>query len=462
MSQIGSATYKIAKFLLTFITPITTNEHTVKDTFHFVSMLDGKNHRHFMASLDVDSLFTNIPLEETIDIVTKGVYGSKRKVKGIWKQDFKDLLLLSTKGTVFYFDGSYYRQRDGVAMGSPLGPALANAFLCHHEVSWLDNCPLSYAPVFYARYVDDVFVLLRSADHVQLLASYLSAQHTNINFTFEVEENDTLPFLDVKVFRDADRFTTSIHRKDTFSGVFTNYTAFIPVEYKRGLVATLLHRAYVVNSSLLGLHEEITRLKEILKNNGYPETFVDRCIFRFFNKMYQPKPSIPTVPKKEVRIILPFLGSVSWSVKNNLKKTFSEFLPCCNLQVIFKTGKKMSSCFTFKDLLPKSLRSGVIYQFNCAKCNLSYVGCTWRFWEKRLEEHLHISALTGKPLNGCQIYAPLQHTRLCQCHIKRDDFKIIGSEKNRYLLRVKESIFIYKHKPELNGPESSVRLHLFV
>ena len=74
-----------------------------------------------MASLDVDSLFTNIPLEETIDIVTKGVYGSKRKVKGIWRKDFKDLLLLATKGTVFYFDGSYYRQRDGVAMGSPLG-----------------------------------------------------------------------------------------------------------------------------------------------------------------------------------------------------------------------------------------------------------------------------------------------------------------------------------------------------
>ena len=101
-----------------------------------------------------------------------------------------------------------------------------------------------------------------------------------------MEVNTILPFLDVKVFRDAIRFTTSIHRKDTFSGVFTNYSAFIPVEYKRGLVATLLHRAYMVNSSLSGLHDEITRLKEILKKNGYPENFVDRCIFRFFNKMY--------------------------------------------------------------------------------------------------------------------------------------------------------------------------------
>ena len=389
-------------------------------------------------------------------------YGSKRKVKGIWKQDFEDLLLMSTQGTVFYFDGSYYRQKDGVAMGSPLGPALANAFLCHHESAWLDDCPLSYAPVFYARYVDDIFVLVRSPEHVQLLATYFSSKHTNINFTFELEANNILPFLDVKVFREAVRFTTSIHRKDTFSGVFTNYSAFIPVEYKRGLVATLLHRAYMVNSSLSGLHDEITRLKGILKKNGYPENFLDRCILRFFNKMYELKPTVLTVPKKDVRIILPFLGTSSLIVKNNLKKLFREILPFCNLQVVFKTGSKMSSYFKFKDSLPESLRSGVIYHFKCAKCNLSYVGCTWRFWETRLQEHLHISALTGKPLSGCQIFAPMQHARACQYHLKRDDFTIIGSEKNRYLLRVKETIFIYKLKPRINGPESSVKLHLFV
>ena len=425
-------------------------------------MLDGKNHRHFMASLDVDSLFTNIPLEETIDIVTNGVYGTKRKVKGLWKQDFKDLLRISTQGTVFYFDGSYYRQIDGVAMGSPLGPALANAFLCHHEASWLDDCPLSYAPVFYARYVDDIFVLLRSAEHVHQLATYLSSKHTNINFTFEVEENETLPFLDVKVFRDVDCFTTSIHRKATFSGVFTNYSAFIPIEYKRGLIATLLHRAYMVNSSLSGLHDEITRLKEILKKNGYPENFLDRCILKFFNKVYETKPTVTTVPKKEVRIILPFLGSSSLSVKNSLKKLYREILPFCSLQIVFKTGNKLSSHFKFKDSLPGTLRSGVVYQFKCAKCNLSYVGSTWRFWERRLQEHLHISALTGKPLSGGQIYAPMQHARTCQYHLKRDDFSIIGSEKNRYLLRLKESIFIYKLRPQLNGTESSVKLHLFV
>ena len=227
ISQIGSTTYKIAKFLLPFIEPYTTNDYTVRDTFHFVSMLDGKNHRLIMASLDVDSLFTNIPLDETIEIVTKKVFAKKNKVNGLSRTDFRRLLALSTKGTAFLFDGSYYRQKDGVAMGSPLGPALANAFLCHHEGRWLEECPLAYSPVFYARYVDDIFVLLRSSDHVARLATYFSSKHRNINFTFELERDGVLPFLDVNVYRDSECFTTTVHRKDTFSGVLTN-KAFMP------------------------------------------------------------------------------------------------------------------------------------------------------------------------------------------------------------------------------------------
>ena len=69
-------------------------------------------------------------------------------------------------GTVFYFNGNYYKQSDGVVMGSPLGPALANAFLFHHERKWLKECPVGYVPIFY---VDDIFVLLKSENHINNL-----------------------------------------------------------------------------------------------------------------------------------------------------------------------------------------------------------------------------------------------------------------------------------------------------
>ena len=419
-----------------------------------------------MASLDVESLFTNIPLEETITIVTEKIFNQKRKVNGIYKGDFRQLLRMATKGTVFYFNGNYYRQKDGVAMGSPLGPDMANAVLCHHEKAWIDDCPLSYAPIFYARYVDDIFVLIRSNEHISLLANYFSSKHPNISFTYEIEKDNVLPFLDVNVYREEDKFSSTVHRKDTFSGVYTNFQSFLPETYKRGLISTLLYRAWMISSSFHSLHAEIENLKKIFTKNGYPSKVVDRCIFLFFNKLYEKRLPVHTVPKKEFVMVVPFLGTTSWKVKNSLIRSFRKIVPFSSLKVIFKTNTKLSSCFTFKDKLPKSLLSGVIYRFTCSGCNLRYIGCTKRYWEKRLEEHSHISARTGKPMNGSQVFAPLQHVKSDACcpakSVKREDFTIIGYESDSYLLQVKESIFISTERPQLNNRVTSVPLHLFV
>ena len=86
-----------------------------------------------MDSLDVDSLFTNIPLEETIEICTNELFQESETVECLRKTEFKELLSLATKDSHFIFNGTLYKQIDGVAMGSPLGPTLADAFLVYHE-----------------------------------------------------------------------------------------------------------------------------------------------------------------------------------------------------------------------------------------------------------------------------------------------------------------------------------------
>ena len=68
----------------------------------------------------------------------------------------------------FTFDGNIYKQVDGVAMGSPLGPTLANTFMCHMEEKWMSDCPSNFKPTFYRRYVDDTFLIFESVSHIPL------------------------------------------------------------------------------------------------------------------------------------------------------------------------------------------------------------------------------------------------------------------------------------------------------
>ena len=86
-----------------------------------------------MASLDVDSLFTNIPLDENIDICVENLYNDNKNPPNIPKHDFQNNFHLAIKEYFFMFNKKYYKQVDGVAMGSPLGPALANIFMCSFE-----------------------------------------------------------------------------------------------------------------------------------------------------------------------------------------------------------------------------------------------------------------------------------------------------------------------------------------
>ena len=94
--------------------------------------------------------------------------------------------------------------------------------------------------MIYSRFVDDTFLLIRSKEHIENFRLYLLCQHANIKFTSEIKENKAISFLDIKINRDSNRFLTSVYRKPTFSGVFTNFDSYIPLSYKSGLTSSLL------------------------------------------------------------------------------------------------------------------------------------------------------------------------------------------------------------------------------
>ena len=133
-----------------------------------------------MASLDVQSLFTNIPIDEAIKNAVDDLFFSNIYRGKLSKSELCYLLKLATPESSFIFDNIFYKQIDGVAMGSPLGPTLADAFLCHYEKFRLDRCPPEFKPVLYRRYVDDIFVLFKSKDHLLLFAKYKNTRYKNL------------------------------------------------------------------------------------------------------------------------------------------------------------------------------------------------------------------------------------------------------------------------------------------
>ena len=175
----------------------------------------------------MESLFTNVPLEECIDLAVKYISEGNPDLK-LTPSDLKRLFSFATAETHFLFKGSFYDQNDGVAMGSPLAPVLANLFLGHHEKIWLEQYQ-GPEVLFYRRYVDDTFCLFHSEQDAITFFDYINSQHPNIRFTMEKEIDHVLPFLDVLINNThRGSVVTSIFRKKPFTGLLTNYLSFAP------------------------------------------------------------------------------------------------------------------------------------------------------------------------------------------------------------------------------------------
>ena len=119
LSAIKTPSYNIAKHLVPILEPITTNQFTIKNSFGFAKEVIEQDSGLFMASLDVESLFTNIPLEETINISCDSLFGSEAEISYFSRNNFEKLLRTALQNNFFNFDGKIYKQTDGVAMGSP-------------------------------------------------------------------------------------------------------------------------------------------------------------------------------------------------------------------------------------------------------------------------------------------------------------------------------------------------------
>ena len=143
--------------------------------------------------------------------------------------------------------------------------------------------------------------------------------------------------------------------------------------------------------------------------NSFIHDLVDKCIKDFLDKILAPKPVVSIVPKKDLVIVLPYLGMLSLQIRTRINCIMKNIFPYCNIRYDLKTKCKTNSFFTFKDKNPSFLRSGVVYNLQCGGCDATYYGKTKRHFKVRMCEHLGISTLAGKRVKGDDNSAIKEH-----------------------------------------------------
>ena len=147
------------------------------------------------------------------------------------------LLGMCLKSTYFSYGGSFYEQKEGAVMGSPVSAVVANLYMEFFEELALEWTPTR--PRLWIRYVDDIFCILRKSSTEELL-HHLNGVRPTIKFTVERKEDGTLPFLDTLLRRREDgTLDVSIYRKPTHTDRYLHFESHHPTLVKRGVVRCL-------------------------------------------------------------------------------------------------------------------------------------------------------------------------------------------------------------------------------
>jgi len=216
----------------------------------------------------------------------------------------------------------------------------------HVEQRALASFPDS--PPFWKRYVDDICTVLHP-ENIQPFHCHLNSIEPSIQFTFELEANGVLPFLDTEVMHLSDgSLSTKVYRKKTHTGKYLDFQSHHPLAHKLAVPRTLFIRAQRLCSDPLDRANEEKHLAATLLTNGYPR----RLIHQTFSRTR----SIPQTEKEppETTVVIPYIHRVSEPVRR--------ILAPLNIRTCFRPHRTLRNILTHvKDPIALENRTGVVY-----------------------------------------------------------------------------------------------------
>ena len=381
-----------------------------------------------LVSFDVTSLYTNVPIKETL-LIIKSLLENDADLQAKTKIPFKDLLniteFLLTK-TWFKYNGEFYKQTDGVAMGGPTSSVVAELYMQNHDKIALST--FVYPLKAYERFVDDTFSIIKR-ELLQPFYDHLNSIHPNIQYTVEEEIEKKLAFLDTLLKRKDDgTLSVLVYRKTTHTDQYLNYNSNHPSQNKDAVISALFRRAKDIVSDEQDLKWENERIIEVLMENDYSKESIMRVKKRVerSNRSQVSENAADTEPRKFIS--LPYIPGTS----ETLKRVFSSHKINCAFYSKETLRKQLSKP---KDKVPINDRNNIIYKIPCNDCNASYIGETKRPFGVRKKEH------QGNVKNGQTEKSNVARHCWSKDHkMNWDEMKIIDTDSYIWSRKLKETL----------------------
>ncbi|XP_076029167.1 uncharacterized protein LOC143018013 [Oratosquilla oratoria] len=371
VSSIGSASYKLSKWLVTILSPLvgTISTSHVKNSLDLINKLSEvkPDYEFKLVSYDIVSLFTKVPLDDLLIYLKEEL--NKHDLP-LPSGTLIELIKLCVKDCKFQFNDKFYSQKFGMSMGNPLSPVLSNLYMEFFETKILSK--IIPPNITWMRYIDDILCLWPIQDNVNDFLCKLNNLVSSIKFTVEIEKEGVLPFLDCNIYRRESELKFSVYRKPTNVCSYIHYYSSHPDGVKVSVFASMYLRALRICSPEY-IDDEIGCIYDIGTKLQYPTHVLDKAYNRAKRTFYNLR-STQTFNMNNL-LILPYQENLQ-NIPNMLRKF--------NINVVFNNKNTVRQL-----LINNSVNSnkGCVYKIPCKSCNQFYVGQTAKALTTRINQH---------------------------------------------------------------------------
>ena len=468
----NSIGYNLSRSLADILAPmIGKTEHHVENVKELAKTLVSQKIQstETFVSFDVTSLFTKTPIPQALDIISERLRQDrtlKQRTK-LTVEDIMQLLTFVAHTTYFKFQGHFYQQKFGTAMGSPVSPLIANLFMEDLEKKAIATAPPNIRPRLWKRYVDDILAVVPKGATQCLLDHINSIDPTNsIKFTIEEMTDNHIPFLDADIHVKQDgSLKLKIYRKPTHTNQYLSFNSHHHLSHKLSVVRTLLDRAEKVVTEHGDKEEEVGVISKALGICGYPKWTVESTREAIQSKEKKKKPPSQKKEKYQGQVTIPYVKGTSERLRRTLKQH--------KIGTSFKPINKISQMIIHpKDPIPKEDTCGVVYEVGCKNCKKTYVGETGRKLCTRIAEHQKDFVTSSTPgvntratrtRSATEVHKSAITDHMIQNNHLPDwnNTKVLARETNNTIRRIREAIWIRK-KDNMNRDEGAYQLsHIY-